>query len=167
MNWVKNILLAISFAVLGGFAGFKYARRQSWLEAFYSTAYLRWGAPIQLSQIQCMQEALLENKPKLVEGAINDITVHTLIDAGRALDVSGKSNEQVPVKQPDKFTLDLIHVVSNNAAKLKVKPLFSPDAKLPQDSQWNPLRPAGFEIGKYFEAIMKEPRELAAKQEGK
>lgn len=167
MNWVKKTLWLISMAALGAIAGFKYARRPAWLESFYSTAYLRWSAPIQLSQIQCMQEALLENKPKLIEAAINDITVHALIDTSRALDVLNKSNERLPIKQPDEFTLDLIKIVAGNAARLKVKPLFSPETKLPQDSQWNPLRPAGFEIGTYFESIMQEPRERAAKSSGK
>ncbi len=167
MKILHVVWLNVLLTSLGAVVGFKYARRQSWLDSYYATGYLRWSAPIQLSQIQCMQEALLENKPKLVDGAINDITVHTLIDANRALDVLGSSNEQVPIKQPSKFMLDLMRAVADNAAKLKVTPLFSADARLPQDSQWNPLRPAGFEIGKYFESIMKEPRERAANSSGK
>lgn len=167
MNWIKRTLWAVLFAALGGFAGFKYARRQSWLDAFYANAYLRWSAPIQVSQIIDMQEAKLENKPKLLDGAINDITVHVLIDANRALDVLDHSDGSFPIKQPGKLMLELVQTAANNAAKLDVKPLFTSEAKLPQDSQWNPLRPAGFEIGKYFEDLMKRPREMAAKQEGK
>jgi|GEM_PF-3666861 len=167
MKILHVLWLNVLLASLGAVVGFKYARRQSWLDSYYATGYLRWAAPMQLSQIYNMQEALLENKPKLVNGAINDITVHALIDAHRALEIANPLKETVPIKPPNKSMLDLIGSVAYNAAKLEVKPLFTTDAKLQPDAQWNPLNPPSFEIGKYFESIMKEPRERAAKSSGK
>jgi hypothetical protein len=167
MNLIKHISIVILFTFLGGVAGFKYARRQSWLDSYYATGYLRWAAPMQLSQIHSMQEALLENKPKLVNGAINDITVHALIDAHRALEIANHLKETVPIKPPNKSLFALSGSVAYNAAMLQLKPLFTTDAKLQPDAQWDPLNPPNFEIGKYFESIMKEPRERAAKSSGK
>lgn len=162
---MKNARISLLGAILFGFGffgGHQYAHREAWLEGYYANGFLRWSAPRQLSQVLILQTALLQDKQKVLEGAVNDLTVHTLIDAYRALEISDAAKAVVPVRPPEPNMRRLIDKVALNAAKLNVKPLFKADTILPLDSQWDPLNPPGFEIGRYFDNLMQEPRKTVA-----
>jgi hypothetical protein len=153
MKTITGLILLCAAFACGSWFGHRHARREEWMSKYYATAYLRWGGMTNLGNIFGMQLALLKDDKELLRGAINDATIEALINANRAVEVVNSLPDiDVGIEVPE---LSIIKNVGINALKLGMTPLYAPETKVPDEAQWNPLQPPGFEKGRYFERLMK------------